>query len=479
MRRSILFVDGFWVEKFGILCLVKPLQRCGFDVDILYTRNLRRFLGKVRDFRPQFVGFSLTTGDHLFLMQFIRALKREYPSVKTVVGGPHVTCFPEIALDPDIDLAFRGECDLLLPEALERATAGAPPETIPNLVYPRPRDARGHGDGAGEPESRLGFGPLAPVVEDLDLIPVPDREILYRHRFFRDAPYKSFHVMRGCPNSCRFCFNEKLRRVYRGKGRFVHRFRSPESVIDEAVTIKNRYGLKLASFDDDQLTCNRPFTERLFTLWKQKVGVPFNINAMANHLTDLDFVRFLRDAGLFCVFFGVETGDEELRTKVLRKPITDEHILQAGDNLNRLGVAFQTFNMFALPGETFEQALKTVRMNRRIRTPFVRATIFQPYPGTVLGEALGLPHTDHAFYYTDGPIDTPEARRIKKLQKLFVPAIRSELGEKLAILGTYLPQSPLHSAVFWTIYLDMVRRNIKTGFWHLGELCLRSTTTLL
>ena len=476
MGRSILFVEGFWVEKFGVLCLVRPLQERGFNVDILYTRNLRRLLKKIRVFQPEFVGFSLTTGDHTFMMKFVREIKRRYPSVKTVVGGPHVSCYPEIALDPDVDLAFRGECDLILPDALEMASAGAPPETIPNLIFPL---HKGQANGDGEDgDSQLGYGPLSPVVEDLDRIPVPSREILYRSRFFRNAPFKSFHVMRGCPYTCRFCFNDALRQAYRGKGSFVHRFRSPEAIVDEAVYIKKRYGLKFASFDDDQLTSNRGFPERFFSLWKKKVDVPYNINAMASHLTDYEFVKFLKSTGLHCALFGIETGDEELRTKMLRKPITDEQIIQAGDNLNRLGVLFLTFNMFALPGETFEQALKTIRINRRIKTPFVRATIFQPYPGTFLGDQLGLPYGGYSSYFSDGPIDTPEARQIKKLQKLCVPAIRSKLGEKLSVLGTRIPNSPLHTAVFWSLYLNMARRHMKSGPLHFGELCLRSTTSL-
>ena len=41
--------------------------------------------------------------------------------------------------------------------------------------------------------------------------------------------------------------------------------------------------------------------------------------------------------------------------------------------------------MIGLPGETLEQALKTVDLNARIKTDYPWCSIYQPYPETELG----------------------------------------------------------------------------------------------
>jgi anaerobic magnesium-protoporphyrin IX monomethyl ester cyclase len=475
-QPAILFVDGLWVEKFGIMSLIPHLQTAGFKVGWLLTRNNRRLLREVASFNPDYVAFSVTTGYHLRALAMARLVKQHFPAVKTVFGGPHVTYFPDFALEPEVDIALRGECDREFPEALAMLAHGAPRETVPNLVF-------GDQGSALEAGRRLqashkavpDLGPLAPLVEDLDSLPFPDRELLYqRYSFYRKSPYKQFIVSRGCPYDCAFCFNRKLRCMYEGKGRFV-RLRSPESIVAEAVQVKNRWGMKLASFEDDLLTWDKGWLERLLSLWADQVKVPYNINATARDLTDESVVRLLKETGAWCVAFGVETGDETLRRKVLNKPVADAHIVKAGELLNRHGILFHTYNMFALPEETFEQALKTVRLNRRIQTPLARCTLFQPYPGTELGDSVAPPNQGEMLF-SQGKTATLEAARIQRLQKYAMVAMRSEAGEAIARLASHVPAGPVHTAVFWASYFNVVRKYMKTGYRHLLELGVRSMT---
>ena len=461
---SILFVDGLWVEKFGIMSLIPHLQSAGWKVDWILTRNTRRLLKETARFNPDYVAFSVTTGYHARALAMARLLKEKFPNLKTVFGGPHVTYFPEFALEPGVDIALRGECDRELPLALSMLADGAPPQTVPNLVYPS------HSSQLTAHSSQL-----TALVEDLDSLPFPDRELLYRrYPFFSKSPYKQFIVSRGCPYDCAFCFNRKLRSMYDGKGRFV-RLRSPESVVEEALQVKQRWGMKLASFEDDLLTWDRGWLERLLCLWKERVAVPYNLNATARDLADESAVRLLKDTGVWCVAFGMETGNEQLRRTLLNKPVTDQHILKAGELLNRYGILFHTYNMFALPDETFEQALETVRLNRRIRTPLSRCTIYQAYPGTQLGDSVCPPNRSEMLFDRT-PAASADAIRIQRLQKYAIPAMHSGAGEALARVATLLPAGPLHTAVFWASYFNVVRKYMKTGYRHLLELGARSMT---
>ena len=466
---SILFVDSLWVEKFGIMSLIPHLREAGWRVNWILTRNRARLVRYVRELRPDYLAFSVTTGYHAKALEMARLVKAQWPEITTVFGGPHVTYFPEFALEEAVDLAFRGECDRELPEALTMLAAGSAPDTVPNLVFQSP---------IPNPQSPIAFGPLAPLAEDLDSLPFPDRELLYsRYRFFRSSPYRQFMVSRGCPHDCAFCFNHKLKATYRGKGRFV-RLRSPESIIDEALSVKKRWGMKLASFEDDLLTFNRPWLERLLTLWREKVGAPYNLNAMAGDLADEGLVRLLKDTGAWCVAFGVETGNEDLRTSLLNKRVSNAQIEEAGRLLNTHGVNFLTYNMLALPGETLGQARETLKLNRAIGARLARYTIFQPYPGTQLGDRVAAP-TGREMHYHETPLGERDARRIARLQKYALAGMRSPMGERLAVAASFVPAGPLPSLFFYASYFDVVRRYMKTGYRHLAELGLRSLTDLL
>ncbi len=462
-HKRILFVDGLWVEKFGIMALIPDLEAAGYDVHLLLTRNTRRLLKAIDRVQPGWLAFSATTGYHLKALAMAGAAKAARPGLKVIMGGPHVTYFPEIVLDQRVDVAIRGECDRELPDILGALADGAPPSTVHNLVYPGPEGPA--------------FGPLAPLCEDLDSLPFADRHHFYRYQLFRDSPYKAFMVSRGCPYDCAFCFNHKLRDLYRNKGRFL-RLRSPESIVEEALAVKHRYGMKLASFEDDLLTYDTAWLARLLTLWRERVGVPYNLNATAGALCDDSLVKLLKETGIWCVAFGVECGDEALRRKVLNKPLTDDQIRQAGANLNRHGVNFLTYNMFALPGETLGQALSTVRLNREIGTTLARYTLFQPYPGTQLGEGMARSMVDSEMLFDRSPLATDDARRIERLQKFAMVGIRSRWGEKLGLAATHLPTNPLHHAVFWSTYFGVVQRYMQTGTRHLLELGIRSMTDI-
>jgi len=456
MSRRILFVDGLWVEKFGIMSLIPHLEQAGFAVSLLLTRNVRRLLDRVRLGQPDYVAFSVTTGYHAKALEMARAVKSRFPAVRTIFGGPHVTYYPESGNDPAVDLAFRGECDRELAQALSAIEQGADHEELPNCV---------------------GNQAVCHLNEDLDSLPFPDREHFYRYRFFRNSPYKSFIVSRGCPYDCSFCFNHKLRDMYRGKGKFL-RLRSPESVVEEGIRVRSRWGMKLASFEDDLITWDKKWLERLLTRWKSRVAVRYNLNSTARDLTDPHVVQLLKETSAWCVAFGVECGDEDMRTGLLNKPILDEMIREAAARLKEAGIHFLTYNMFALPGETFAQALRTIRLNRSIGTRWARCTLFQPHPGTQLGDSVSKAAGGAEMAYHTSPLPGGETRKIEKLQKLALVGMSSALGEKAALLGTNLPGTALQTIVFWATYFEVVSRYMQTGRLHLFELGVRSLTDL-
>jgi hypothetical protein len=86
------------------------------------------------------------------------------------------------------------------------------------------------------------------------------------------------------------------------------------------------------------------------------------------------------------IYFGVETGNEELRNRILKKNLTNAQIVEAARLLRKHGVKFGIYNMFGLPDETLATALETISFNQTLRPNYTINNIFQPYPRTEIAD---------------------------------------------------------------------------------------------
>ena len=73
-----------------------------------------------------------------------------------------------------------------------------------------------------------------------------------------------------------------------------------------------------------------------------------------------------------------------MRFKYLRRYQTDEMIINCSNWFHKYGIAQLTYNIIGLPFEDIHKALKTIKLNARIKSDRVIPNIFYPYEGTVL-----------------------------------------------------------------------------------------------
>ena len=126
--------------------------------------------------------------------------------------------------------------------------------------------------------------PLRPLLERAALDALPDGELhaygrypaileYYRHMF-------PVAASRGCPMACSYCFNERYRELYRGKGRAV-RWRSPERSVAELTALPRRYAVTHFVFEDDAFLLDPAWFRAFAPLYHREVGLPFTCQAIA------------------------------------------------------------------------------------------------------------------------------------------------------------------------------------------------------
>jgi len=94
----------------------------------------------------------------------------------------------------------------------------------------------------------------------------------------------------------------------------------------------------------------------------------------------------LRAAGLTKAYLGVETGDDQLLREI-RKGVSAEEMLQAGQNLNNAGINLSSMVLLGLAGKgprSREHALATAEITNKMRPKYLAALTVTPVPGTVL-----------------------------------------------------------------------------------------------
>lgn len=194
---------------------------------------------------------------------------------------------------------------------------------------------------------------IAPIIKDLDILPFFDydisdhciynveskeiqpfdvdlfKKVLPLLPYFNNKLYITYRTMtdRGCPHHCTYCNVTNLKRMYRDDNGRYFRARSIGHVIEELVSIKERFPfIQAIQFFDDTFFA-RPFheIEEFSRVYKDKVSLPFYCQGSPNTITEKK-MEYLVEAGLVYVEMGIQTGSEKTKQLYMRKESNDKII---------------------------------------------------------------------------------------------------------------------------------------------------------
>ncbi len=419
-------------QPLGILYLSAALKRDGHEVGIADACRPSEVRRAVRELRPHVLLYSVRTGYHRFYARLNRELKREFPDVLSIFGGPHATFYPEmIEQDDAVDAVCIGEGELALCDFFARLQAGSDWDAAPNFWTRR--------------DGRLRRNAVRPLAPDIDSLPEPDRELLAPFPVLRRFPIRSFIASRGCPYDCTYCFNHAYARIYEGKGARV-RLPSPRRFVDEIAREARRAPFSAAQFEDDIFGMSPRWLEEFAALYPSAVGLPFSCNVRAELVTDR-VADLLAKAGCAGVWLGLESGDEQVRSELLDRQNSDEVTRSGVARLKARGLAVSTENIVGIPKTTLEHDFKTLALNCELRPNYAQCSIFQPYPRTDLGRVAaeaGLfsgNFDELGDFYEGTSLRVPHRRELENLQELFAVIVRFP---RLLPLAPRLVRLPLH-----------------------------------
>ena len=445
---KIVFLQSkrVWVDLIGVMYLSTALKRAGHSVAVRFVESKREVDHVVKIEKPDIAAFSVTTGLHHWAVKIAEHIKKVTPQVITVVGGHHATYLPEIALEPSIDFAIRGEAE----EAFVRFIDAVPienPEKLPNLAWAQ--------------NGSLKTTDLLPLVVDLDSLGMPDRDLYpTNYKYFAWNPAKMFLTSRGCPFNCLYCYGSLFKKLYTGKGP-VLRFRSHEAILDELKTTRQKYNLPIITFEDSTFNADKKWLLEFLVKYGHEIDLPFNCQ-LRIELVDKETAQALARSGCFRACIGVETGSEKLR-KMIGKSISNDDIRHGVTYLKESGIKIEASVMFGIPEETTAEALHTIQFLRELGTEFSRVSLFQPYPNLKLTEkAVQLQLVDP---YDFDKIENSLYKSILKseninilvnIQKLIYLFIKFPKLDKLLKVLIKFPPNPIFKLIYILFYLNNI-----------------------
>jgi len=201
-------------------------EKAGHDVAFIDARTLAltpdEVVARLKAFKPDIVGFMMTTYMFRETLEWIRAVKAGLPKVRIVVGGYNLRVYPKESVMPDeIDFGCFNSAYTMFPALLAALENNTSLDDVPGLIYKK---------NGKVIETDYGEDP------DFDLYPNPARHLL-PNELYAEFPTerKNFTVMvtsKGCPMNCLFC--EARRTTYNP--------RRVETVLNEIEECVNEIG---------------------------------------------------------------------------------------------------------------------------------------------------------------------------------------------------------------------------------------------
>jgi len=328
----------------------------------------RQVYARIRPFKPDLLGFMLTTYMFHDTMKYITALK-ERTGLPVVVGNIQMELYPEETLSyPAIDYGIIGSAQQALPELLAALEAGREAPDVPGLCH------RGRN---GDPVIRL----PDTLRENFDTLPFPKREGLPHHIYHavmsRKRNLTSMITAKGCPGGCTFCHIHAT----------PYSARAPDAVIDEMELCQRRYGINEFEIFDPSFTINR---KRVIALCDEIEGrrlkLDYAVRARVDQV-DAELLNRMARSGCRRILYGIESGSQQ-QLEVMQKGITMEQVRQAVGDARRAGIEALGFFLIGSQGETLQTVDETVRFARELGLDYAQFHRTMPKPHTVLNEIV-------------------------------------------------------------------------------------------
>ncbi|MFH0929168.1 MAG: radical SAM protein [Candidatus Aenigmatarchaeota archaeon] len=353
-----------------LLTAVAVLEKVGHDVQFIDAtiKNLSKkmLVGKVLKFNSDMVVVYCTTPSIYSDIEHGSMIKKGNRKIRTVLIGSHVSALPRetMAIDKSIDVVAYSEYDYTLRDLASKK----PLKKILGIAYRK--------------GGRIIKNRPRPTIKSLDEMPFP----AWRHINIEDYPdpgklypFITLLTGRGCPNNCTFCVNTPV--MFKRK----FRSRSAKSIVDEIeYDLKLFPNIKEFMFETDTFTANPEHVKEFCKeLDRRKLKIKWSCNVRVD--VDLSLLPVMKRHGCRMLMVGYESGNQRCLDSVCKR-VSLRQSKRFTETAHRLGFIIHGCFMFGFPGETPEEAQRTIDFTKSLPLDTIQVSGIAAYPGTAIYE---------------------------------------------------------------------------------------------
>lgn len=316
---------------------------------------LEKYIQYIQENNFDIVSFSLYYCNQEPSDWMAKEIKRRMPNITILAGGPQCHAFPPGEDKPYYDYVVTGEGEEIILKILEEIELEGKPK---KQILIRQQDGQ-----------RL----------DLDKLPWAD----YSHFNMQEYAMPNgvnAEFSRGCTAKCVFCSETHFWK-YRG--------RSAKSVLDEVLSLNQKYGINYIWFLDSLINGNlkelRAFTKGIIA---SGIKIHWTGYARCDKRMDSEYFDDLAKSGCHTLSYGIESGSDEV-LEAMDKRVTVEEIEQNLKDGERVGVGAHTNWIIGFPTEkpqNFYESMTLIWRNRNGIDVVACGHGFTEPPDTILSQ---------------------------------------------------------------------------------------------
>lgn len=406
---------------YGLAIISAVLKRSGYNVTLFdpqaYHHTRTQVLDYVKEIKPDLLGMGAFTFQIGTVISFCDDVKRYFPNIKIILGGPHVSAEYESTLrnHSSVDFVCIGEGENVMLQLMERLSKNESVCDINGLAF---RNENGD----------LVINKTTQPVLDLNQLPFADWESLpignYWDSLATKKTYGTVFASRGCPYSCTFCGAV----VTNGK---KIRKRTPQNFVSELKFLYDRWGIDEFSFSDSTFNYDSKWVEQICDeILLQFNGKPpiWRCTARADRI-NFDTIKIMKKAGCVKFLMGIESADPVV-LKLMKKGETIDVIKKGLELCRQADIRVDGSFILGMPGDTTESINKTIELARELckdSRNVVGLTLATPLPGTELYRIAtqeGLSVKDWTKFDSYQIAYVPPTMTKKELEKAYRRALR-------------------------------------------------------
>lgn len=225
-------------------------------------------------------------------------------------------------------------------------------------------------------------------IEDLDLIPFFDYELINIEKYNKNSLHSLFPLLkdeksvsiitsRGCQNKCCFCSSHTVH------GRKIRTYTNL-IIKHDIELLKDRYDARVITFFDDHFLFDKERALEILRTLKLHKLKAFFPSSLALYMLDKEVLTALKDVGVDSLILSVESGSDKVLKQIMHKPLNLKIVERVIEDCHELDIATDLSILIGFPGETKQDIEDTRQFLKTLDATWYRISVATPLVGSEL-----------------------------------------------------------------------------------------------